>query len=119
MAYKRTGRPVGHPRHPDARAMAARNPFSGQFLGWSNGEWSGDPDLVRVARHMCEGSALLVVPGLRIPAHAHSDSHLAAYLMLLDARLAGPYACVYGDIPVDELLGLYAVDALDLDGRAG
>lgn len=118
MAYKRTGRPVGHPRHPDARAMAAQDPFTGRVLGWSNGEWSGDPGLVRVAREMCEEPALLVVPGLLVPAYAHGGSHLAAYLMLRDDRLAGPYAQVVGDIPLDELLGLYAVDALDLDGRA-
>ena len=115
MAYKPTGRPPGRRRHPDARVIAARNPFSGRVIAWSNGHWAGDPELVRTARVMCAARTALDVPGLHVPARADADSHLVAWLMLRDTRLTGAHATVTGDVPLDELLALWAIDALDLD----
>ena len=115
MAYKPTGRPPGRRRHPDARVIAARNPLTGRVIAWSNGHWAGDPELVRTARTMCAGRETLRVTGLHVPAQADADSHLVAWLMMQDERLAGPDAQVTGDVPLDDLLSLWAVDAIDLD----
>lgn len=115
-------RKPGRPASTQHGSFSACCPKTGRALGWSDGQWAGAPELVATAKRLCEQRALLRVPTTHALVEADADDPVAAYLLLLDRRVCGPNAAVYGDVPVEALTRLAdraATEPLDLlDGVA-
>lgn len=91
--------------------MAARRPGTDQRLGWCDGQWAGDKQLVTIAKQLCTDQEWLDVPGHQIMVQASATNPVAVYALLLDVRVCGPLSTVVGDIP-DVQIAVYGAIAL-------
>lgn len=98
------GRPAGRPPS-GGPAISARSRSNSAHLGWCDGQWSGTPAKVAVARaYSGDGAPLDLVPGFR---PITPDDGALLYAAAVIGRVLGPadWADPLPDGALDELLG--------------